>query len=129
MTDWWPPDLKRDGSIAAFEEMFAFLGYVPCSDESHDNSVEKVALFANGNKPTHAARQEIDSGLWLCNLGKSYDIAHNNLRDLECRVFGSVVGSFRRDTSQLRPTHVQLLYAHQGRTELARVRTPLGDSR
>ena len=106
--------------------MFAFLGYVPCRDESHENGFEKAALIADGNKPTHAARQEIDSGLWLSKLGELYDIAHNNLRDLECRIYGRVVGTFQRDTSQLRPTHVQLVYAHQDGTELARIRTPHG---
>ena len=122
--DWWPPDLRRDGSIAAFEEMFAFLGYAPCSDENYENGFEKVALFADGNKPTHAARQEIGSGHWLSKLGKAYDISHHNLRDLECRDYGRVVRAFRRDTSQLRSTSVQLLYAYQDRMELALVSTP-----
>lgn len=122
--DWWPSGLRRDGTIEAFEDMFEILGYSPCTTESHEGGFEKIALFADGKQPRHAARQEVGSGLWLSKLGQVYDIAHDNLHDLESIGYGRVVRTFRRSTSELVSTGIQLLYAHQGHTETSLVRMP-----
>ena len=81
-------------TIETFREAFATIGYVVCEDERHEPGHEKVALFALGGVPTHAARQ-VASGRWVSKLGQSEDIEHS-LHDLTGVVYGSVVLIMKR---------------------------------
>jgi hypothetical protein len=88
--EYWPPDVAREVTLAAFQAAFAGLGYLPCLSAVLEPEVEKVALFARPDgKPTHAARQ-LPSGRWTSKLGESEDVEHN-LHDLEGAVYGRVV--------------------------------------
>jgi len=93
--EYWPPDVPRSETLAAFQQVFALLGYVPCEGEALETGFEKVACFANvQGKPTHAARQ-LPAGRWTSKLGKMEDIEHD-LHDLEGAVYGTVVLLMRR---------------------------------
>jgi len=75
----------------------ACVGFVECTDATFEDGHEKVALFAAEDRPTHAARQETDSEVWLSKLGKEYDIAHANLNDVGGEEYGEPVKYMRRE--------------------------------
>jgi hypothetical protein len=97
---WWPdqagywPVEPREATVAAFLEMLESLGFSLCIDDTLEQGSAKVALFAKGDAPTHAARQ-LASGLWTSKLGQSVDITHP-LVALEGDLYGSVAAIVQR---------------------------------
>jgi hypothetical protein len=92
---YWPPHIPREESIAAFLEAFCSLGYEMCADASFTKEgFDKIALYAIGETPTHAARMDLD-GHWTSKLGPSEDIRHD-LADLEGEVYGKVTCYLQR---------------------------------
>jgi hypothetical protein len=102
--DWWWPDpmgvsswpagVRREESITGFIEAFHTLGYVPCADASLEAGVEKVALYALGGAPKHAARQ-LPNGRWTSKLGNLEDVEHA-LDGLVGTWYGTVVQVLKR---------------------------------
>ncbi len=94
---FWPLGVKRELSITAFDELFRSLGFKECPDPGDGTeSVQRLALFARGTEPTHAARQLIN-GRWTSKLGKFVDIVHHRVQDLEGHAYGLVVRMYCRD--------------------------------
>jgi hypothetical protein len=84
---YWPGGYTEDGMdawIAAFET----LGYAPCESAELEPGIEKVAIYAQGEWPLHAARQ-LPSGRWTSKLGDKEDIEHD-LEGLAGREYGTV---------------------------------------
>ena len=73
---YWPPKARREETISAFVEAFSLLGYSECEDPTHEPGMEKIALYAKGKTPTHAARQLRD-GSWTSKCGRENDITHH----------------------------------------------------
>jgi hypothetical protein len=105
VTEWWWPDpaglrywpagIARVVSLQAFQDVFALLGYAPCSTELLELGFEKVAVFALADgTPTHAARQ-LPHGRWTSKLGHAEDIEHE-LRALEGQIFGTIALVLKR---------------------------------
>ena len=93
-TSDWPAAAPRVETLDAFVAVFALLGYERCADGQLEPGFEKVAFYAVGAKPTHAARQ-LPDGSWTSKLGESIDITHT-LRGLESAKYGQVAGYMRR---------------------------------
>ena len=93
---YWPPDVPREESIPAFIAAFALLGYSRCSAADLEPTKEKVALYARGGTPTHAARQ-LNNGKWTSKLGPSLDVEHSTLDALAGGAYGQVVAILSRD--------------------------------
>jgi hypothetical protein len=84
--DWWWPDpmdisawpagVRREETVDAFIQAFQSLGFVQCPDEALEAGFEKVAIYADGKRPKHAARQ-LPSGRWTSKLGPMEDIEHS----------------------------------------------------
>jgi hypothetical protein len=72
---YWPPNAPKVNTIDAFLLAFETRGYAECSDGNYEEGVEKIALYARGTGPTHAARQ-IGPNKWASKLGDWYDIEH-----------------------------------------------------
>src|SRR3989442_11379407 len=72
---YWPADVPREETLAAFLAAFAALGYAPCPTADLEPGIEKIALYAVEDTPTHAARQ-LPTGWWTSKLGPSIDIDH-----------------------------------------------------
>jgi hypothetical protein len=87
---YWPADVPREESLAAFVAAFASLGYAPCATADLEPGVEKVAIYAVGATPAHAARR-LPSGWWTSKLGPSLDIEHASPDVLAGGVYGEVV--------------------------------------
>src|SRR5882762_924674 len=73
--DFWPVTLLREETLAAFNDLFRFLGYELCEGENLEVGWVKVALFGLDGNPTHAARQ-LANGRWTSKLGPDDDIEH-----------------------------------------------------
>src|SRR5438876_10873590 len=52
---YWPANVPREETLAAFLAVFAALGYAATSSAELEPDTEKLALYAAGNTPTHAA--------------------------------------------------------------------------
>lgn len=72
---YWPSGVPRQETLAAFQAAFETLGYQVCKDPTLEADTEKVAIFAIGSTPTHAARQ-LPNGKWSSKLGKGIDVSH-----------------------------------------------------
>lgn len=87
---YWPEDAPREESLTAFLAAFATLGYVPSISALLEPGTEKVALYASGEQPTHAARQ-LANGTWTSKLGPAIDIEHATPDAVAGGVYGEVV--------------------------------------
>jgi hypothetical protein len=87
---YWPANVPREESLAAFLAAFATVGYVPGASAVLEADVEKVALYAAADIPTHAARQ-LPSGLWTSKLGPALDIEHATPDVVAGGVYGEVI--------------------------------------
>jgi len=91
---FWPEAAPEEVTLDAFAAAFATIGYTACSTALVEKGFEKIALYATGNKPTHAARQ-LPNGRWVSKLGFEEDIEHT-LDAVNGPVYGSVVRFFKR---------------------------------
>lgn len=94
---WWPTDdlnhywpaglplvnVHQAAPVDYFIQGFGTLGYKPCEDSAFEFGYQKVAIYANGIGVTHMARQHFLGRGWLSKLGKSEDILHGELKDVE----------------------------------------------
>jgi len=96
--DYWPPGIPRERTVPAFVQALATVGFSPCDYDSLEPGWEKVAIYATGEGPTHAARQ-LPIGAWTSKLGPDDDIEHT-LMGLCGLAYGSVVEFLRRPVVQ-----------------------------
>jgi hypothetical protein len=94
---YWPRDIPREETIAAFVAAFGTLGYIFCDNETPEAGFDKIALYAGtDDRPTHAAKQQ-PNGSWSSKLGTREDIEHA-LAALEGELYGRVVLLLKRPT-------------------------------
>ena len=91
---YWPRGVRAESSIAAFAALFTSYGYHRCPSPDLEPGYAKIALYARGVRPTHAARQ-LSSGNWASKIGGLEDIEHT-LEVLEGEKYGRVVRIFRK---------------------------------
>jgi hypothetical protein len=85
---YWPADVPREPTLAAFQQAFRTLGYEVCESANAEVGFQKIAIYADRTgQPTHAARQ-LPDGAWTSKLGNLEDIRHPALRDLEDAIPG-----------------------------------------
>ena len=95
---YWPAGVERVTTLESFVKAYATLGYRPCDSDELVEGYEKVAIYAKGDRVTHAARQ-LGSGRWSSKLGSSVDIEHT-LEGLEGSLYGGVVRILSRPASE-----------------------------
>lgn len=84
---YWPPGLPLDITLQNFLDAFATEGYVQCESPDVEPGIDKIAIYSQLGRPTHAARQ-LPDGTWTSKLGPQWDIAHKNLVGLEGVAYG-----------------------------------------
>ena len=89
-----PPSATREYSILAYEQALRSEGHERCSERFHEDGYARLALYAKGEMPTHAARETAD-GRWTSKIGLDIDMSHR-LEGLEGREYGTVQTVFRR---------------------------------
>jgi hypothetical protein len=92
--NYWPEGQPREVTLRAFAQAFETLGYQQCEHGDLEEGFEKVAIYAIGGKPAHAARQLPDCR-WTSKLGRDIDIAHS-LSGLEGPAYGQVAIYLKR---------------------------------
>jgi hypothetical protein len=98
---YWPEGAPREESLDAFLRAFETLGYTRCDSDALEPGFEKVALYARGTVPAHAARQT-DDGNWTSKLGELEDIEHT-LDGLTGALYGTVVQLLMRPSRTATP--------------------------
>ena len=86
---------ERGADPQRLVELFRVLGYEECSGYELEPGYQKVALYAQDGKWTHAARQ-LESGRWTSKLGMLEDIAHTTLDGLSGDLYGDLHCVMRR---------------------------------
>ena len=90
----WPAWAPNEETIPAFIQAFEGLGYSPSVDHVLEPAVEKIAIYATNNIPTHASRQLV-TGEWSSKLGESYDFSHT-INCMDGPAYGTAVIYMRR---------------------------------
>jgi len=104
---WWPdangvwPITEKKETIECFVNAFLSLGYseLPGDNERLEAGVEKVAIFAIGTEPTHAARQ-MPNGRWTSKMGVYQEDIEHEWGAVDGPAYGTVARILRRGTSQ-----------------------------
>jgi hypothetical protein len=93
---YWPPGRPiNDDSVDNFADTFCeVFGYESCVDGEFETGYVKIAIYAQGDRTKHMARQ-IGPDRWTSKLGDERDIVHA-LQDLEGQHYGSIVRFLRR---------------------------------
>ena len=72
---YWPEGIPRVETLEAFQAAYELLGFCPTDSPDPQVGFEKLAVYAHGVRPTHAARQ-LPNGRWTSKLGSGPDIGH-----------------------------------------------------
>lgn len=86
---YWPSNVDRADDIRSFEEAYASLGFSKCDGPEEEEGYIKIAVYAKGGKPKHAARLVRDK-VWSSKLGDYEDIEHS-LNALDGSDYGEAV--------------------------------------
>ena len=92
---YWPDNQIPDDTVEGWRGLFEMSGYIAVEGKEYEPGFERVAIYAKGDEPTHAARQ-LSSGQWTSKLGESNDIEHETLELLEGEEYGAVVQILKR---------------------------------
>jgi hypothetical protein len=93
--DYWPKEVPREVTLAAFVSAYGTLGYEKCENGEPEPGYEKIAIYTKpAGTPAHAARQ-LPNGRWTSKLGREDDIEHD-LRGVECSQYGEARQFMRR---------------------------------
>ena len=91
---YWPSDIPIEDSVETFIVTYESLGFKVCDNHEFEDGFEKIAIFEQGSRTKHAARQ-LESGLWTSKLGDSFDIEHK-LFDLTGKQYGKIAAILKR---------------------------------
>ena len=94
---YWPSDVPKKTTIPAFVRLFTARGFKIVRDQNSDREpgFEKVAIYALGHEPKHAARQ-LPSGEWAHKMGREIDLVTAKLSAVEGNGYGRVVKILKR---------------------------------
>lgn len=102
--NWWEPGegylwkegIPEDGSIDSIVRFLQSFGFEIGNSPNIEDTLEKVALFSNGDGYViHLARQ-LPNGKWTSKLGASHDVEHS-LKSMEGGMYGNVVLVMERE--------------------------------
>lgn len=96
--DYWPPGVPDELTVAAVIAALGTAGYAPSPDGAPEAGFEKAAVYANGDVPTHVAKQLAD-GRWSSKLGRDCVVSHATVGGVEGMVYGQVVAYLKRPTA------------------------------
>jgi|SRR5271170_4394985 hypothetical protein len=95
---YWPKQAPTKVSLKSFTLAFKSIGYVPCNNGEPEKGYEKIAVYALGNVPTHAARQ-LSNGKWTHKMGQNIDLTAS-LTATEGPKYGTVIRFFKRKSGK-----------------------------
>ena len=86
---YWPDGSPAIDTVEALMQVFRDLGYEVCANGHAESGFQKIAIFAEDEIYTHAARQ-LDDGKWTSKIGAWEDIEHSSCEGLEGNEYGKV---------------------------------------
>jgi hypothetical protein len=93
---YWPSGLPLDDyGLTNFMRAFATRQFEQCANDTLEEGVEKIALYANAQGVTHTARQ-LPGGTWTSKMGTSVDMEHAEAHHLEGPTYGQIVMYMQR---------------------------------
>lgn len=94
---FWPSGVPKKTTLPAFVKLFVACGFKLVKDNNIDlePGFEKVAIYALGTKPTHAARQ-LPSGDWAHKMGREIDLVTAKATTVEGNCYGRVAKVLKR---------------------------------
>lgn len=72
-----PEDLPIDADLPEYLHVFESIGFKECSDDALELGIEKIAVYAEGQRFDHVAYQRPD-GEWSSKMGPYNDIRHSS---------------------------------------------------
>ena len=100
--NWWQPGIywplpthPLDESLAELQKLFETLSYEERSDADLEIGFEKIALYADAQGYTHAARQ-LANGRWTSKLGNEEDIEHDSPEAVAGGIYGQMALFMKR---------------------------------
>lgn len=91
---YWPGGETDVRTLEAYVTGYGHLGYSPTDSAELEDGIEKIAIYARQDGPSHAALQ-LTNGYWTSKLGHREDIEHE-LHGLEGERYGRVVAILAR---------------------------------
>lgn len=91
----WPEGAPREYAKGALIAAYSALGFEICAGSQVEPGFDKVALYADGEEWTHAARQ-LEDGKWTSKLGRNEDIEHNTPEAVSDTQYGQVICFMKR---------------------------------
>jgi hypothetical protein len=67
---YWPPDVPREYTVAAFIRAYQTCRYEVCADGLHERGYEKIVVYADGHGLVKHAARQISDGRWLKQVGR-----------------------------------------------------------
>lgn len=101
---YWPDEVPRELTIAAFIQAYATIDYIACDSVEFEPGFQKLAIYArddgqpDSGQPTHVARQ-LPNGRWTSKIGEFEDIEHE-LEGLTGFYYGTVTQILKRPGSR-----------------------------
>ena len=97
--NWWPEGVpcneKKESLIALFE----YFGFTRCDNANMENNYDKVALYADEQGWTHAAKV-IGEGVLHSKIGTAWDINHGDDDIFSDTSYGSIFVFMKRPISE-----------------------------
>jgi hypothetical protein len=91
----WPVGALREYSVAALISVYKVLGFEICQGGEVEQGWDKIAVYGDNHRWTHAARQ-LPSGKWTSKLGELEDIEHATPHCLAKGEYGNVICLMKR---------------------------------
>ena len=91
----WPTSATRSNSIESLKEVFVGLGFEQCVDSTLEDGYEKVALYEEQERWTHAALQTA-TGRWRSKMGQGPVIEHPGPESISGGIYGNPAMYMRR---------------------------------
>ena len=100
-TEWWSHlpgyrwTAQRVPEVESLVQLFIDMGYADCDSGDYEEGYEKVAIFAQNGRWSHATRQ-LENGQWTSKLGLFEDIEHSTVESLTGDFYGDIHCTMRR---------------------------------
>ncbi|HWZ96753.1 MAG TPA: hypothetical protein VN025_03260 [Candidatus Dormibacteraeota bacterium] len=91
----WPEGAPREYTREALISAYRAIGFEICAGNQLEPGFDKIALYADGDDWTHAARQ-LENGKWTSKLGRNEDIEHNTPDAVSDTQYGKVICFMKR---------------------------------
>ena len=92
---WWPEEVPCDERTESLIALFEYFGFEIADDSTPEEDYDKVALFADEEGWTHAARV-IDDNILHSKIGTAWDIHHSGGNVFSDSEYGSIYAYMKR---------------------------------